>query len=107
MTRVTTFTIYLLLETQYAGSFLFFLQAVPDAIAGLEYLEELHLSSSSLVSLPDSIGLLLNLKILDVSANKLKSLPDSISKCRYYLHKLFHIKYPVHCCWRKSHFSPC
>ncbi|EHA8587695.1 Plant intracellular Ras-group-related LRR protein 1 [Cocos nucifera] len=55
---------------------------IPDAIAGLEYLEELHLSSNLLVTLPDSIGLLSNLKILDVSGNKLKALPDSISRCR-------------------------
>uniref|UniRef100_A0ACD5ZIZ0 Uncharacterized protein n=1 Tax=Avena sativa TaxID=4498 RepID=A0ACD5ZIZ0_AVESA len=58
------------------------LQTVPDAIAGLEHLEELRLGSNALVALPDSIGLLSNLKILDVSGNKLRSLPDSISKCR-------------------------
>ncbi|KAI4980248.1 hypothetical protein ZWY2020_020733, partial [Hordeum vulgare] len=58
------------------------LQAVPDAIGGLEHLEELRLASNVLVSLPDSIGLLSNLKVLDVSGNKLRSLPDSISKCR-------------------------
>lgn len=59
-------------------------QVIPDAIGGLDCLEELRLSSNLLVSLPDSIGLLSNLKILDVSGNRLKSLPDSISKCRYW-----------------------
>nr|CAD1820087.1 unnamed protein product [Ananas comosus var. bracteatus] len=57
-------------------------KVIPDAIGGLDCLEELRLSSNLLVSLPDSIGLLSNLKILDVSGNRLKSLPDSISKCR-------------------------
>lgn len=55
---------------------------VPDSIASLEHLEELHLSSNILESLPDSIGLLCNLKILDVSGNKLVALPDSICHCR-------------------------
>jgi Leucine-rich repeat (LRR) protein len=63
-------------------SFCWRLQAVPDAIGGLEHLEELRLASNALVALPDSIGLLSNLKILDVSGNKLRTLPDSISKCR-------------------------
>ena len=58
------------------------LQEVPDAIGGLEHLEELRLASNDLVSLPDSIGLLSNLKILDVSGNRLRVLPDTISKCR-------------------------
>jgi len=60
-------------------------QVVPDAIGGLEQLEELRLASNNLVSLPDSIGLISNLKLLDVSGNRLRVLPDSISKCRYIL----------------------
>jgi len=55
---------------------------VPDSIASLENLEELHLSSNLLESLPDSVGLLCSLKILDVSGNKLVTLPDSICHCR-------------------------
>lgn len=57
-------------------------QVIPDSIASLENLEELHLSSNLLESLPDSIGLLFSLKFLDVSSNKLVSLPDSICHCR-------------------------
>jgi Leucine-rich repeat (LRR) protein len=66
----------------FTSSFCWGSQAVPDAIGGLEHLEELRLASNALIALPDSIGLLSNLKILDVSGNKLRSLPDSISKCR-------------------------
>ena len=65
----------------FTGGFGWRLQAVPDAIGGLQHLEELRLASNVLVSLPDSIGLLSNLKVLDVSSNKLRSLPDSISRC--------------------------
>jgi Leucine-rich repeat (LRR) protein len=57
-------------------------QVIPDAIGGLDHLEELRLSANSLVSLPDSIGLLSNLKILNVANNRLRALSDSISKCR-------------------------
>ncbi|CAN4088062.1 unnamed protein product [Withania somnifera] len=55
---------------------------IPDSIASLENLEELHLSSNLLELLPNSIGLLFILKILDISGNKLVTLPDSICHCR-------------------------
>ncbi|KAH0976625.1 hypothetical protein GBA52_026344 [Prunus armeniaca] len=56
--------------------------SIPDSIAGLEKLEQLHVSSYLLVSLPNSVGLLLNLRVLNVSGNKLDALPESIARCR-------------------------
>ncbi|KAI5311760.1 hypothetical protein L3X38_040933 [Prunus dulcis] len=57
--------------------------SIPDSIAGLEKLEQLHVSCFLLVSLPNSVGLLLNLRVLNVSGNKLDALPKSIACCRY------------------------
>ena len=55
------------------------MREIPDSIAQLSKLRELHLRNNQLSSLPDSIGALRELRQIDLRGNPLTCLPASIA----------------------------
>ncbi|TVQ58623.1 MAG: hypothetical protein EA366_06380 [Spirulina sp. DLM2.Bin59] len=58
------------------------LTELPEAIAALTQLQELHLSLNELTELPEAIAALTQLRNLDLSSNELTELPEAIKKLK-------------------------
>ncbi|KAF7343706.1 Adenylate cyclase [Mycena sanguinolenta] len=58
-----------------------YLQAIPDSLGNLMWLETLSCANNSLSTLPQSIGKLQRLEALDVHSNSLTELPASLWNC--------------------------